>query len=148
MEEKPTSAEALGSWVSGPHAPEASWHFSVDADSIVQSVEIKDVAWHARGANRHGIGIEHAGYARQSEEEWHDEFSEAMLRRSARLVAKLCKDHGIPVQYVDAEGLKRGDRGITTHHAVTLAFRKSDHTDPGEHFPLDWFLGLVRQEIG
>ena len=71
-----------------------------------------------------------------------------MLRRSARLVAKLCKDHGIPVQYVDAEGLKRGDRGITTHHAVTLAFRKSDHTDPGEHFPLDWFLGLVRQEIG
>lgn len=148
MPEKPTSAEALGAWVSGPHAPRSSWHFAVDADSIVQSVKVKDVAWHAPGANRHGIGIEHAGYARQSAKEWRDEFSESMLRRSARLAAKLCKDHGIPVQYVDQEGLQRGDRGITTHHAVSIAFRKSDHTDPGDHFPMEWFLDLVRQEIG
>jgi N-acetyl-anhydromuramyl-L-alanine amidase AmpD len=144
--EKPTSAEALAAWVSGPNAPRASWHYCVDSDSIVQNVRDEDVAWHAPGANRNGIGIEHAGYARQSEAEWFDDFSKATLLRSAKLVAHLCRKHGIPIQYVDQNGLKQGQRGITTHHAVTLAFRQSTHTDPGRGFPMDWFLDRVRDE--
>jgi hypothetical protein len=147
MPEKPTAAEALGDWVSSFSAPQASWHYAVDADTIVQSVLDKDVAWHAPGANGNGIGIEHAGYARQTESEWFDEFSMSMLKLSAKLVAKLCMAHNIPVQFVDEAGLKRGDRGITTHYAVTTAFKKSDHTDPGKSFPMEWFLNLVQNEL-
>ena len=32
--------------------------------------------FHAPGANHNGIGLEHAGYARQSAEDWADAFSE------------------------------------------------------------------------
>lgn len=143
MKEKPTAAEALAAWAAGPNAPRASWHFGIDVDSIVQCVRETDVAWHAPGANRHGIGIEHAGYARQTAEEWADEYSRDMLLRSARLVAWLCEKHRLPVAFVDREGLKAGRRGITTHNEVTMAFRRSTHTDPGHAFPMDWYLEQV-----
>lgn len=143
MAEKPTGAEALGAWVSGPSAPQASWHYAVDNDSIVQCLDDKYIAWHAPGANRSGIGIEHVGYAKQSAAEWTDDFSEEQLVRSAALTARLCKKWGIPVRFVDAEGLKRGDAGITTHDAVSRAFKKSTHYDPGSHFPMDKYLQMV-----
>jgi len=145
--EKPTTAEALASWAAGPNAPRASWHFAVDADSVVQSVGTADVAWHAPGANRSGIGIEHAGYARQTAAEWDDEYSREMLARSARLVASLCADLGIPVQFVAREGLKRGERGITTHNEVSHAFKRSTHTDPGKSFPMERYLDMVREQM-
>jgi N-acetyl-anhydromuramyl-L-alanine amidase AmpD len=139
-----TAAEALAAWVSGPNAPRASWHYAVDADSITQSVEDRLVAWHAPGANRSGIGIELAGRAKQSALEWKDDFSQATLERAARLVAYLCKKWSIPVRSVSRAGLIAGDAGITTHNEVTHAFGKSTHTDPGEHFPMDWFVGRVK----
>lgn len=138
--EKPTSAEALASWVSGPHAPAASWHYGIDCDSIVQSVHDEYIAWHAPGANRTGIGIELAGYARQTEADWSDEFSRDVLERAARLVSHLANKWGIPLRFVDREGLKAGQRGVTTHNEVTHAFRKSDHTDPGAAFPMGSLL--------
>jgi N-acetyl-anhydromuramyl-L-alanine amidase AmpD len=142
--EKPDTAENVATWLAGTSAPKASVHYCVDADSIVQCVKDGDVAWHAPGANSNGIGIEHAGYARQSAEDWADSYSEATLVRSAALTAKLCSVYGIPVQAVDADGLVRGESGITTHRAVSTAFKKSTHTDPGPHFPMDQYVSLVR----
>jgi len=139
-----TAAEALGAWDAGPDAPRASWHYAVDADSIVQSVHDEYIAWHAPGANRTGIGIELAGRARQSAEEWADEFSRETLERAARLVAHLCEKWGLPVRFVDREGLQRGELGVTTHLEVSRAFGKSDHTDPGKNFPMEAFLEHVR----
>jgi len=147
LAEKLTSAEALAAWAAGAAAPKASWHFAVDCDSIVQSVDVDDIAWHAPGANKHGIGVEHAGYARQSEEDWFDDYSRDMLLRSARLFAWLCNNYAVPVRFVDREGLKRGDQGITTHNEVSFAFHKTDHTDPGPHFPMDWFLEQIRAHM-
>ncbi len=143
MPEKPTAAEGLASWAAGKSAPVASWHFSCDNDSIVQSVEEEDVAWHAPGVNGKSIGIEHAGYARQTADEWMDEFSRDMLLRSARLCRYLCTKYGLPVKLVDAAGLVKGERGITTHAEVNKAFKKSTHTDPGKGFPMDWFLEQI-----
>jgi len=143
MAEKPTAAEALAAWAAGSQAPKASWHFSVDNDSIVQSVRLSDIAWHAPGANRHGIGIEHAGYARQTAEDWADEFSRDMLLESARLCAWLCRKYQLPVEYVDRKGLQAGRRGITTHNEVSRAFGKSTHTDPGPGFPMDWYIQSI-----
>jgi len=141
-----TAAEALASWAAGKQAPRASWHYAVDADSIVQSVHDEYIAWHAPGANRSGIGIELAGRAKQSPEEWEDEFSRETLARAARLVAHLCRKWSIPVEFVDREGLQQGKAGITTHLEVSMAFHKSDHTDPGKNFPMAAFLDDVRSQ--
>jgi hypothetical protein len=122
----------------------ASAHYNVDNNSIVQSVRDKDVAWHAPGANSQGIGIEHAGYARQRADEWADEYSSAALKRSAALVSALCAKYGIPVVFLPASKLTTGARGITTHAEVSKAWRKTTHTDPGTNFPMDRYLDMVR----
>ena len=142
--EASSTAENVAAWFAGSSAPMASAHFCIDNDSIVQCVRVRDVAYHAPGASRHGIGLEHAGYARQSPDEWADPYSAAMLARSAKLAAYLADLCGIPVEYVDREGLKAGKPGFTTHNEVTYAFRKSTHTDPGKGFPMDSYLDAVR----
>jgi peptidoglycan hydrolase-like protein with peptidoglycan-binding domain len=146
--EAATTAENVARWfASKTNAPRASAHYNVDSDSVVQSVPEEKIAWHAPGANRLGVGVEHAGYARQTREEWLDEYSEAMLRRSAQLVAGICKRWNIPPQFVDADGLKEGVRGITTHWETTKAWRKSTHWDPGRGFPMDVYLGWVQEAL-
>lgn len=146
--EKPTMAEAVANWFAGPDAPRASAHFNVDDDSIVQSVKIEHVAWHAPGANRHGIGIEHAGRAKQTRADWFDDFSRRMLEeQSAPLCAYLCFLLHIPAKYVDRAGLLAAERGITTHNEVTQAFRRSTHWDPGPGFPMDWYIERVKSHL-
>lgn len=143
--ETATTAENCARYFASDTVPSVSAHYCVDSDSIVQCVRDEDVAWHAPGANKLGIGIEHAGYARQSAEEWADPYTRAMLELSARLVAELCQRWNIPVAFIDADGLKRGERGITTHRAATWAFEKSTHLDPGPHFPIERYLDDVRR---
>jgi N-acetyl-anhydromuramyl-L-alanine amidase AmpD len=143
--EFPTVAEALQSWCAGPHAPEASWHYAVDSDSITQSVRDDMVAWHAPGANDYGIGIELGGRANQTREQWLDEYGQKMLVLAARLVGYLSVKWDIPLEFVDVDGLKAGKRGITTHRAVTYAWRQSTHIDPGAHFPMDVLLAKAAE---
>jgi hypothetical protein len=143
--EKPAMAEAVARWFAGAQAPQASAHYCVDRSATVQCVQEKDIAWHAAGANHNGIGIEHAGYAQQTPADWCDDYSERMLARSARLVADICARYSIPVEPVDDAGLLNGKRGITTHAAVSRAFKKSTHTDPGPSFPMTHYLDLVRK---
>ena len=70
------SAESVARWFSRPSA-QVSAHYCVDVDSIVQCVRERDIAWHARGGNAKSIGIELAGYARQTKAEWADAYSRA-----------------------------------------------------------------------
>ena len=141
--ETPSGAEWCAGFFGGTNAPRASAHYAIDVDTIVQCVRDDDVAWHAPGANNNGIGIEHAGYAKQSRNEWLDDYSRAELALSARLVAKLCGRYGIPLQWLDASALKkRGARGITGHSDVSKAFGGT-HWDPGPNFPIDFYMALV-----
>lgn len=126
----------------------ASWHYAVDADSITQSVLENDIAYHAPGANAKGIGIELCGRARQTRAEWFDSFSTRTLDLAAWLASGICVRLRIPADPVDMVGLLAGQRGITTHHATTLAWKKSTHTDPGQEFPMDHFIERVRYWIG
>jgi N-acetyl-anhydromuramyl-L-alanine amidase AmpD len=142
--EASSTAENVAKWFAGPSAPRASAHYCIDDDSVVQCVKDSHMGWHAPGLNKTSIGIEHAGYARQTEEQWLDDFSKAMLLRSACLVGQLCAKYDIPVEFLDEDDLKAGKRGITTHHIVSKAFHKSDHWDPGKGFPFDWYLDQVR----
>jgi N-acetylmuramoyl-L-alanine amidase len=143
MPEKPDTAERCANFFAGPNAPQASAHFCVDVDSVVQCVKLMDIAWHAPGANHNGVGIEHAGYAAQTPTDWADDYSEKMLQVSAALTADLCKEFAIPHAFVDAAGLLKGYRGFTTHWEVTKAWHQSDHTDPGPNFPIQHYLELV-----
>lgn len=150
--ERPETAENVAAWFGGKDAPRASAHFCVDNNSVVQCVRVQDVAWHAPGANHNGIGIEHAGRAKQTREEWLDDYGLSMLELSARLSAHLCKELNIPPALMNAgmlrggileDGMRKPARGITRHVDVTAAFRKSTHVDPGEGFPLDWYIRRV-----
>lgn len=142
-----SSAEALmrachrGSFDASGKPRLASWHFAVDCDSITQSVHEEDIAFHAPGANRNGIGIELA--TRAAAAAWGDAYHQAMLDLAARLTAKLCTTWQIPVKFVDADRLVAGGRGITRHLDVTNAFKRSTHTDPGTGFPLSKFIDMV-----
>jgi N-acetyl-anhydromuramyl-L-alanine amidase AmpD len=139
------TAENVAAWFGGPAAPKASAHYCCDADSIVQSVRDEDTAWAAPGANANGLHFELAGFARETREEWLDEYGIAMLERAAALVARKCQAYGIPIELVDAEGIVAGRRGITTHAEVTKAMRTiGGHQDPGPGFPMDRFLEMVR----
>lgn len=137
-------------WFAGRYAPQfpapqASAHYLVDAEEVVQGVRESDMAWHAGSANPWSIGIEHAGYAGQNAQQWDDEYSRAVLDRSAQLVAGICARWAIPIVRVDAGGLQRGEHGICGHVDCTNAFSGGrGHTDPGISFPWLAYLALVR----
>jgi N-acetyl-anhydromuramyl-L-alanine amidase AmpD len=133
--EKPDVAENIAAWFASVRAPMASAHYLVDSNSIVQCVRDQDVAWGAPGANARGLQIEHAGRA--------DDYSHATLELSAELVASLCKKYGIPIVALSPAELLVGYDGITTHAAVTQAFKQSDHWDPGPDFPMASYLERV-----
>lgn len=137
-----TTAENVAAYFAGKNAPMASTHYSVDGDSIVRSVKDEDTAYHAP-PNARSLGVEHAGYASQRRDQWLDPYSTAELHLSAQLVRALCDKYAIPIRYVDAAGLLRGEKGITTHAQVSAAWHQSDHSDPGPGFPMDVYLALV-----
>lgn len=141
--EKPEAAIAVAKWFAGPDSPQASAHYCIDHRNTVQCVLEDDVAWAAPGANHDGIHIELAGYARQIPEDWTDTYSSTMLLRAATLVAFICADYRIPAVPLTAAALLVGASGITTHAAVTEAYHKSTHTDPGRGFPMAKFVTMV-----
>ena len=146
--EKPTTAENVAAWFAGPSAPRASAHYCLDSDSVVQTVREEDVAWHAPGANRNGIGIEHAGFAKQTPADWADEFSTAMLAQSAQLVAEICKRYDIPVTRLTPADLKNKKRGICGHVDCTNAFSDGvGHWDPGPSYPWASYLAQIREAL-
>lgn len=150
--EGPKTARSVASWFAslmlgadGKSHP-ASAHYSVDANEIVQSVRDSEMAYGAPYANRNGLHIEHAGRASQTAEQWADAYSEAMLQRSADLVANLCRKNGIPCKRLDPEDLKAGARGICGHDTVSKAFPVAGgHMDPGPAFPWAAYIELVMQ---
>jgi N-acetyl-anhydromuramyl-L-alanine amidase AmpD len=144
IDERDDAAAACARWFASQSA-QVSSHYCVDAGTVIQCVREEDVAWHARGGNANSVGIELAGLARQSAEEWGDEYSRAVLQRAARLTAEVCARHGIPLRRLRASDLVAGRRGVTGHADVSAAFRKSDHWDPGPGFPWSRFLQLARR---
>ena len=148
---RPGVARQVARYFEGPNAPRASAHYVVDREAVIQCVLLRDVAWTAPGANSRGVQIEMVGQAMMTD--WHragddDRAGLAVLQRAARLVAELCRYFGLPLERVDAAGLLAGARGITTHAAVTAAWHRCTHVDPGgpgdRRWPWTEFLAAVR----
>lgn len=143
VDELEDAALRCARWFQHPRS-RLSAHYCVDASTIVQCVPDEDVAWHAPGANHDGLGIELAGRAGQSRREWTDPYSSAVLERGALLTAELCRRHSIPAVWLWPSDLRAGRRGITPHAAVSQAFGRSTHYDPGAGFPAERYLRLLR----
>ena len=132
----------------GQDAPLASAHYIVDPTTVVQCVLETDVAWHCKGANRRGLGIEHCGRADQTPEQWADEASDAELRQSAVLAAAMCKRWGIPAIKLSPDDIAHGQRGIAGHMDFVAAFKTpGGHVDPGPDFPWAHYIELVVSAI-
>ncbi len=143
ISERPDAAEICARWFKTPVSC-VSAHYCVDADSVIQCVREKDIAWHARGGNTNSIGVELAGFASQTRRDWGDPYSAAVLERAAGLVAQVCRRRRVPVRWLVAEDLVAGRRGLTGHSEVSDAFKQSDHWDPGDGFPVEAFVDQVR----
>lgn len=146
--EKGTTAEACALYFHNQapsSAKGSSAHYCVDNNSVVQCVRDHDIAWSAPGANHDGLHFEHAGYARQGRHEWADDFSTAMLKRSARIVARKCKHFHIPIRFLTAAEVKAGHAGITGHLQITQSgIAPGTHTDPGANFPWHRYIRYVK----
>lgn len=119
-------------------------HAVVDRDQAVQCVPWEAIAFHCHHTgNQRLLGVELCGLAEQSERDWFDGDSLPMLCIAARLFADLCAAWRIPALPLDVIGLRGGQRGITTHVAVSDAWHESDHRDPGSRFPLYEFIDAV-----
>jgi hypothetical protein len=124
----------------------SSAHYTHDPDSTVQCVRDEDTAWDAPpNTEWPHLGFEHDGFAKQTREEWLDDHGRKMLRRSARLAAKKSAKYGIPVRRLTVDELRAKRKGFAGHRDVAEAFRKSDHSDPGDQFPWGWYLTRVRR---
>jgi len=147
LESNLNAAEDNALWFAGktPYPPNvASAHYLVDQDSIVQSVREGDIAYHANQANEHGMGIEHAGYAKQTAADWADAASTRILGRSARLTAAIARRYSIPLVRLTPAQVRANEKGFCGHADVTLAYGNvGGHTDPGWGFPWDTYLALV-----
>ena len=113
-----------------------SWNYTIRSSDghIAQHLNPKDVGWHAGNwyVNTHAIGIEHEGFAAQGAT-W---YSEAMYRRSAKLVGYLAAEYNIPV-----------DRAHIIGHdqvpGVAPAYIPGMHWDPGPYWDWEHYFALL-----
>ena len=104
------TAKANANYFTGRNR-QASAHFFVDNDSIYQSVELRDKAWHCGGyqyfhkecRNTNSIGIEMCCTAGNYK------ISDKTIKNSAYLCAYLCKEFGISADNVDKYVLRHYD---------------------------------------
>lgn len=126
---------------------QASTHAAVDMSGRMAEQMLSDnkICWGAPGANHDGWHIELCGFAKWDAAEWLAH--EKMLRNAAWRFALRARWYKIPLKWLTPAEMKADPNasGLTTHVDVNKAFGKSDHYDPGKHFPKTLFLGYVRE---
>ncbi|MGW2221668.1 peptidoglycan recognition protein family protein [Nonomuraea sp. NPDC001684] len=145
--EKPETAENVARWFA-TSSPKTSAHVCVDPNSAVRCVDDDDTAWAAPNANADGLHIEMAGYARQKRADWLDAASLGTMKQAAKVAAAWVKKYDIPVRHLTPAQVRAGQKGFCAHVDVTRAYPGTgSHTDPGNGFPWDKFLALVKAEV-
>ncbi len=104
-----------------------SAHYIVDRNGdIYQAVHDKDMAWHAKGFNVKGIGIEHVGTVSMG-------YNETMYKASAKLSKWLCEKYNITKRHTS----RYGGSGILGHNETG-----ANKACPGP-FNYDHYIDLI-----
>jgi len=145
------TARGAAGWFANPDSA-GSAHVVVDDQECYRTLPDSLIPWGAKGgdANENGLHIEIAGFAADNpttgdkaftRDEWLSHM--ARLRKAASVVWAWGKMYGIPMRFVDAAGLLRGESGVTSHYEITKAYHAGDHIDPGKAFPYDVMMNLL-----
>lgn len=122
----------------GATTTRASWHDTVDADSIIPMLPPTYTAWHVRGYNSESIGMEIGAKAtswKRAPKAWVD----GVLANAAARARQHCVQFGIPAVFVTRAEVDAGAKGFTSHARLDPDRR----ADPGADFPWDRFLDLI-----
>ena len=115
----------------------SSAHYLVGQDGeVIQFVSESDTAWHARGSNRRGIGIEHVAVKQGGATYGTTTFpymppTDVQYRESAELVSRLCLKYGLVPDRTTIIGHREADTG-TSHTSC-----------PDGAWDWDRYMGLV-----
>jgi hypothetical protein len=136
------SAEAVAVYFTGPTSG-GSAHLVVDTHKCYGCLPDTVIPWGAPPLNTSGFHIEHCGYSEWTKAEW-EPLKKTTLDRSAYKAALRCHARGIPAKTITDRQLAAGKvGGIVTHAQVSRVFKRSTHTDPGDGFPLGWYVSRV-----
>lgn len=140
-----TSAENLAAYMTRPgdrttdsgRVYGSSYQYVLDTDRVIPCVPEGVVSYSASGANHDGIHICFPGKAGQTREQWLDTISRAMIHQCAELLVERSGPTGIPLVRRSVADVLATMRGVCDHHVISLAYRRSTHTDVGPNFPWD-----------
>ncbi|ETT24099.1 secreted protein [Rhodococcus aetherivorans] len=144
-------------------AKAGSYHYLIDDNHIVQTVSTKNTAWGVPGAGKRmsvdiamvgtsgaiprwtGINPNEEGNPKQRDR-WleHDK----MLDMVAFTIAKVSKEHGIPIERVDTTGVRNNMRGVSSHNNYTYGSGIGTHWDVPDTFPYDVVLATAMRYAG
>ena len=115
----------------------SSYHVIFDTDRIIPAVPYDTVAYSAAGGNARGIHGCFPGRADQTRQQWLTGTSRQMITQCAAWLLDLQAVEHIDLTIIQPPDLQAGRSGVCDHFAVSLAFRRSTHTDVGIGFPWD-----------
>jgi len=134
------------SWLKNP-AAQASSHYIIRSSDgyIVQLVKEQDRAWHARCWNAYMLGVEHEGYVSNPAY-----FTEAMYQSSAALFRHFVTKFSIPVDRNHIIGHYEWQnsswKSWMTANYPSIDPTCNSHTDPGQYWNWNYYLGLISQD--
>lgn len=125
-------------------------HGMAGPDRRVECVRDDRIGFHVRSpGNEISHGEEHAGYASNTLEQWTTGAQWQVLKIGARNTAEKCAKLGIPLRWLSIAQIRDGvSRGLCTHADISVAFKTTDHTDPGRNFPFEAYLRTAQQYQG
>lgn len=141
-ERKGAARGVANDFASRPSTNKASAHVVNDADESIGCVAAGDTAFAVPNANADGFHIEQVGYSEQSLEDWSDDYSQAVIARSARTARQASELFGLPKDWRGVDAVRDGASGWTDHATCSIALGGS-HWDPGPAYPRDLFMSLL-----
>jgi N-acetyl-anhydromuramyl-L-alanine amidase AmpD len=130
-----------------------SSHFYVDADSVTQSLDTRDIAGHAGSSegNRYSIAVEITGANGWSRDRW---LRSVAWDRLGAVLAQVIRSHwpdgSFQVRRATVPQMKANPRikALYGHNDMRLAWGGTTHTDPGPNFPWDRLTKAITDALG
>lgn len=136
-------AENLVAWMRNTTGNSAvSYHCVVDDDSLVRDAPDEMACWAVMDANNVTLNLCFIGYAEWDTSEWmkHPNMLAIGAAQVQRWLAKYPDIHPVRLSSNDVAARRSG---ICGHINITQGWPVGNHTDPGNGFPWNYFMGLV-----